>query len=192
MQCSVLIWHCLYFLLQLNQCGDLPSLIKPTSDIPQPVGPGTLDSAVPTSLFNHMYERIFQDLKASFFDKFDGISQMFVSRHCDSAVDSGVCWARTELVLRTVRTDSVNFGTEAIDENPDIIVTGLDTNIRDLREFFIQDLATLTAQLNSTMSFVANLPETLTQTQPSSMHKIMPVCPMVLVSTVFTIIMWMR
>lgn len=192
MQCSVLIWHCLYFLLQLNQCRDLPILTKPESDIPQPVGSGTLDSAVPTSLFNHMYERIFQDLKASFFDKFDGISQTFVSRHCGSAVDSGVCWARTELVLRTVQTDSVNFGTEAIDENPDIIVTGLDTDIRDLRETFIQDLTTLTAQLNSTTSFVANLPEALAQTQPSSMHKMVPVCPMVLVSTVFTIIMWMR
>ena len=181
----------LCLLLQLNQCQGAPNLVKPTvEDIPQPVTAGTLNSAVPTSLFNHMYEQIFQDLKASVFDRFDGISQAFVSGHCNSAVDSGVCWTRTELVLRTVGTDAVNFGEDALNENPDMVVNGPDTDIPELRDTFIPDLATLSAQLNSTKSFVASLPEELTE--PSSVYRMQPVFSLLVASAIIAMSMWMN
>lgn len=189
MQCSVVL-QCLYFLLQLNKCQGAPTLVTRISDIPQPVATGTLNSAVPTSLFNHMYEPIFQDLKASVFDKFDGISETFVSEHCGSAVDSGACWTRTELVLRTTQTSTVDFGADALNNNPDIIVNRLDRDIQDLRDTFIVHLVTLSAQLDNTTSFVADLPDELTQ--PSAVYKIQPACPLVLLSIVIAMNVWMR
>ena len=180
----------LYLLLQLNQCQGAPNLVKPTVDIPQPVMEGTLNSAVPTSLFNHMYERIFQDLKTSVFDRFDDISEAFVSGHCNSAEDSGACWARTRLVLRTVGTDAVNFGEDAINSNPDLVVNGPDTDIPELRDTFIPDLATLSAQLNSTKSFVANLPEELTE--PSSIYRLQPVFSLLVASAIIAMSMWIN
>lgn len=187
---SVLLLRCSYFLLQLNQCPSPPTLVKPASDITQSVAAGSLNSAVLPSLFNHLYQPIFQGLKASVLDKFDGISAMFVSQHCGSAVDSGACWARTELVLRTVSTGVVQFGADALDSNPDIITNGLDTDIRDLRDTFIQELGPLSTQLNSTSSFVAALPDELTQ--PSAVFKIQPVWSLVIVSVIMTISMWMK
>lgn len=162
-------------------------MVRPTTEIPQPVTAGSLNSAVPTSLFNHMYERIFQDLKASVLDKFDGISESFVSGHCNSAVSNEVCWARTELVLRTVGTDVVNFGEDAINNNPDIVVNGPDTDIRELRDTFIPDLALLSAELNSTKSFVANLPEELTE--PSSIYRMQPLFSLLVASAIIAMIM---
>ena len=181
---------CLYLVLQLNRCPSPPTLVKPASDISQSVAAGTLNSAVLPSLFNHLYEPIFQGLKASVLDKFNGISETFVSRHCGSAVSSGACWARTELVLRTVSTSTVQFGADALDSNPDIIVDGLDTDIRDLRSSFIQQLNPLNTQLNNTTAFIAALPEELTQ--PSAVFKIQPLCSLVLVSVIVTIIMWIK
>lgn len=162
-------------------------MVTPASDIPQPVTTGTLNSAVPTSLFNHMYEPIFQGLKATVFDKFDDISETFVTERCGSTVDSGACWSRTELVLRTPET-SVDFGADALNNNPDIIVDGRDREIQDLRGTFIPRLGDLNSQLNNATSFVADLPDELT----SAVYKIQPAYPLVLVSIVIAMNVWMR
>ena len=156
---------------QVSGCGGLPSLSVPSVDEPLSSVAGHLSSVVPAS-FSTEFTKLFVDFKESLFDKFTDISNQFASL-CNSAATSGFCWARTEVVLRT-STRKVSFGSDALYNNPDIIINGFDNDITSIRDDFSTHIASLQLQTNSTRSFLGTLTSTFTSSDPSSGWRCLP------------------
>lgn len=156
---------------KVSGCGGLPSLSVPSVDEPLSSVAGHLSSVVPAS-FSTEFTKLFVDFKESLFDKFTDISNRFASL-CNSAATSGFCWARTEVVLRT-STRKVSFGSDALYNNPDIIINGFDTDITSIRDDFSTHIASLQLQTNSTRSFLGTLTSTFTSSDPSSGWRCLP------------------
>ena len=144
---------------EVGGCGGIPNLQVPSVDAPRPIVDQDLTSDVPVS-FSDKFSSPFTTFKATVFDRFKDISSRFDSL-CQSLSSSQSCWTRTELVLRT-NTRKVEYGEDALYNNPDIIINGFDDDISSLREPFSDHIASLKMQTNVTMNFLNALSSTFT------------------------------